>query len=177
MLTLLLIALAAGPPVTVQGDCTCPAPAAATAGTVAFVLGGALSGSLAPGGGGAGGALGALLVGSVTSDRLGGRLALQAGTERTTDLGTGTVRWRRLAAALGPQLRFKPAGGRLFLDLHVEATGAWVLAGGTGFSTHRQDSSAAVGVGPGLRLLFARRARTPWGALSPRACRAPRRVY
>lgn len=140
------------------------APEAPTA--MAFDVGGAIAGSLAPAAGSGGGAWGALLVGTLSGDRLGGRLAVQAVTERTLDLQAGTVHWRRMMLALGPQLRFKRPGRGPFVDLHVEAAGAWVSASGSGFATNHSDSSADLGLGAGVRLVLGGRSLAPWVDLS-----------
>lgn len=152
--------LAAPPAVTVAAPAPTPPAAASTA--AAFDVGGALSGSLAPGSGNAGGAIGLLLTAAVVRERLGGRLALQAGSERSLALGAGTVRWRRVDAALGPVLRFQSAPRAMAFDLHIEALGAWVSASGSGFPTNHSASSADLGAGGGLRLLFGARPAAPW---------------
>lgn len=137
-----------------------PAPRA----PAAYDLGAAVAGSLAPSSGGAAPALGALAVGSWTpSGRLGLRGAVQWTAERELELGAGAVGWRRVTAALGPQLRFTTAGTRWALDFHAEGLAAWLTASGSGFTRDRQGDSFDPGLGAGVRALwFGRQGLVPW---------------
>lgn len=145
------------------------APAAAAPPRAAYDLGAAVVASLAPSGGDAGAAIGALFVASwaPAGRGLGVRLALTGTGDRTLTLGDGHVRWRRVAAALGPQFRVASATSRWALDLHAEAVAAWLTASGDGFATDRRDNAFDPGAGAGGRVLrFAKGPVVPWLELS-----------
>jgi hypothetical protein len=139
----------AAPPVAVVAP---PAPPAAAA----YDLGAGLAGSLAPSSQGAGPALGTLAVGSWTPGArgLGGRAAVAWTADRELELGAGNVRWRRLTAALGPQVRFGTPATRWALDLHVEGLAAWLTAAGGGFTNDHRGDTFDPGVGAGARVLW-----------------------
>jgi hypothetical protein len=136
-------------PVAVSG----PVPVAARS---TFDLGAGVAGSLAPSGGGAAPALGALATATwlPPARRVGARAALAAFAERELPLGAASVRWQRVSAGLGPTLRVAPAGGRVAIDLHAEALGAWVTATGVDFSKDRAASAFDAGLGAGARLAW-----------------------
>ena len=129
----------------------------------ALELGAALSGGLAPSASALEPAVGGVVVGSATpaGGRLGLRLALAAGTERETPLGTGRVSWRRISAALGPNLRLGRAASPS-VDLHAEVLAAALTATGSDFANDRSSDSLDPGVGAGIRGLLLGHALAPW---------------
>jgi hypothetical protein len=139
-----------------------PSPRART--PTRFDVGAAVSGSLAPTSSGAGPALGALLAGSWTPARarVGARLTLATTTLRDLSLASGQVSWRRLEAALGPQLRLTSAAKRWALDLHADARLAWLTATGDGFTNDIGAGDLDVGLGAGVRVLRMRGDVVPW---------------
>jgi hypothetical protein len=162
-------------PATRRSPVTPPPPAvlAATAEQPrtgsAFDVGAALFGSLAPGAGSSGAAVGALVIASVVpaGGRVGGRLSLQGSTQRELTLGNGAVRWRRLVGGVGPQLRLTSAGRAATLDLHGDALVALVSASGSGFAVNHSAGSVDAGIAAGARLFVGpRRSVQPWLDLS-----------
>jgi hypothetical protein len=144
----------------------------------AFDVGAALAGSLAPGAGSAGPTIGALVVASYTpvGHAFGARLALVGTNERDLALQAGTVRWRRIAVAIGPQLRLATTG-RWAFDLHGDALAAWVLASGEGFAEDRSTSGADLALGAGARLLRLGGRLVPWLELSADGWLRPQTAY
>jgi hypothetical protein len=150
-------------PAAVVSTRSTPAP---TPTRMVLEAGAALSGSIAPGAGGAGAAAGGLIVFSAMASRIGPRLMLAGGTRREVPLGTGRVLWRRLVAGLGPELRLAPASTRIAVDLHAELLVATLSARGEGFANNLNDSSVDPGVSAGVRLAFGTHTLTPWLDLS-----------
>lgn len=157
-----------------------PAPAGKSA-SAAYDVGAALTGALAPSSGDAGAAVGALAVASwtPTGGRLGGRLVLQADSERTLALGAApsAVLWRRARAGLGPQLRLTSSGRGVFFDLHADALVAWVMATGSKFPTSQSSNGFDFGVGLGGRLMLPGRALAPWVDLTACGWLRPQVAY
>jgi hypothetical protein len=155
----------APPPPPAAPAAVAAAPPPAPPAPAAVDLGAALAGSLAPSSAGAAPALGALAVGSWTPGgrRFGLRGAVQWTAERELELGAGAVLWRRVTAALGPQLRLTSAATRWAVDLHAAGLAAWLAAGGSGFTMDRQGNSFDPGVGLGIRALwFGPSGLIPW---------------
>jgi hypothetical protein len=147
----------AAPPVVAVAPA--PPPAAAR-----WEIGAGVSGSVAPGSGGAAPAMGALVVGGWTpaAGRVGARLALGATTERELPLGSASVRWQRADAALGAQLRLAAPGSRWAVDLFGEALAGWLLATGNGFTNDLSSGSLDPGLGGGARLDLGDGPLVPW---------------
>ncbi|HEY5448715.1 MAG TPA: hypothetical protein VIQ54_08185 [Polyangia bacterium] len=157
-----LVPAASGPPAVVRA---LPQP---TPTRLVFEVGAALSGSIAPGAGGAGTAAGGLIVASLMPSRraVGFRLMLAGATERDVPLGTRRVFWRRLAAGLGPDVRLAPGSAPIAVDLHAEVLVGSLSARGEGFTFNLNDTSVDPGVGAGARIAFGSRAVAPWLDLS-----------
>jgi hypothetical protein len=144
------------------------APPKPTPPPLAFEVGAALAGSVAPGAGSAAAAAGGLIVASARPSRrsVGLRVMLAGGTEREIPLGTRRVSWRRLVAGLGPELRLTSPATPFALDLHAEALVASLSARGQGFTNNLNASSVDPGVSAGVRLVLGNRTVAPWLDLS-----------
>jgi hypothetical protein len=152
-------------PVTVVAPPTAMPPAASSSLGAAFDIGIALTGAVAPDQGGAGPALGGLLVASWTpaARGFGARLGAQASSERQMRLPSGDVRWRRAALSGGVQYRIALQAGRWLLDLHADALVARVSVHGVGFAiSNLSDTGVDPGVGAGVRLLWHAGIVAPW---------------
>jgi len=143
-------------------------PSKPTPTRVVFEVGAALSGSVAPGAGGAAPAAGGLIVASLAPSHrsVGLRLMLAGSAEREIPLGPGRVLWRRLVAGLGPDVRLAPASTPIAVDLHAEALVSSLSARGEGFTDNLNANSVDPGVGAGVRFAVGRQTVVPWLDLS-----------
>jgi hypothetical protein len=102
---------------------------------------------------------------STSTARWGLRTDATGSTEQEQTLMVGAVRWRRLALAVGPQLRLLSPSQRWIVDIHVQALASWLSVRGVGFATNRADSTVEPGAAAGIRLMLHRGQLTPWLAL------------
>jgi hypothetical protein len=135
---------------------------------MAFEVGAALSGSVAPSGGRAGTAAGGLIVASAgpAHGSVALRLMLAGSAQRELPLGAGHVLWQRLVAGLGPDLRLATRASPLAVDLHAEALVALLSARGEGFTPNLSDGSFDAGLSAGVRFAFGGGTVAPWLDLS-----------
>src|SRR4051812_1759649 len=106
------------------GIAVAPAPAAARPASALHFDGAAgVAGQLGPSQGRPGLAAGVLVAASVRATRLGGRLALIAGTPRVFPLGMGELQVSRTSLLLGPTFRLTSADASLTADLGVFVAG------------------------------------------------------
>ena len=150
------------PPVTAARP---PVVRAGSSSRLALDLGGGVFGSLAPGADSIGAAPGLLVHVALSpwGRGLGARLALLYPGERQVDLPPGLAQWRRVALALGPQVRFAAYVPGWSWDVHADALLAWVQVRGVGFSSNLSSTGWDPGLGVGLRLLMGgSTAAAPW---------------
>lgn len=157
------------PPAPVDLGAAATETGAPGGGPTIFDVGAALFGTVAPK---VGTAAGLLLAASWTpgtqtsSARWGIRSEAAGSTEQEQPLLTGTVAWRRLSLAVGPQLRLLSPSRRWIFDVHVAALAAWLNIRGVGFTNNHTDNTVDPGIGAGVRLMLHRGQITPWLALA-----------
>lgn len=83
---------------------------------------------------------------------LGVRLTAGTTTERIAVLSDGEARWRRVTAAIGPQLRWPVHSGRATFDLHGAVVAAVLNLRGSGFWTNQSEWSLDLGGTAGARV-------------------------
>jgi hypothetical protein len=87
------------------------------------------------------------------------------------------VRWQRVDAAVGAQLRLGARATAWSVDLFAEGLMGWLVAAGNGFTSDLRAGSLDPGLGAGARLRMGRGAFVPWLEASLAAWLRPQTAY